>query len=439
MRLSAQLPAVSEYRKQWAVNEVIDKHFVTHRNRNYCLECGGKFMPSDAPMVHAILNPECPDCGAKNLEQYRHYGQHNEHWTYWYVFSTWKGYQVVRVMLTYKWMKKKKKAEYLHREVMQHWIREDGEYDSLTLKSQGMGGYYDSWINSPDNRLEPRTDSRPHRWRCSITPKHVAPYPQIIDTIRRNGYTGDSMGEPAHIVFSSLLSDPKSETLLKAGQKALFAYSVRRNITPYWDSIRIALRNDYLIEDGSLWTDYIDLLSHFGKDLRNAHYVCPDDLKSAHDHYMEKKQRIERKERLQARLARIHEEQQAYEQAKEHFFDLIFTDGDLIIEPFRHVQQFYEVGDQHHHCIYTNGYYKKDHLLMFMALRSGELIETISYDLNRMRITQARGHSNKHTDDHDQILDLMKSSEQEIIQRINLTNIDQMNREEEQSLHRMVA
>ena len=31
------------------------------------------------------------------------------------------------------------------------------------------------------------------------------------------------------------------------------------------------------------WFDYLDLLGDEGKDLRNAHYVCPDNLNSAHD------------------------------------------------------------------------------------------------------------------------------------------------------------
>lgn len=48
-----------------------------------------------------------------------------------------------------------------------------------------------------------------------------------------------------------------------------------------------------------MWFDYLDLLGDEGKDLRNAHYVCPDNLNSAHDFYMERKRRKEEKERRQ--------------------------------------------------------------------------------------------------------------------------------------------
>ena len=32
-----------------------------------------------------------------------------------------------------------------------------------------------------------------------------------------------------------------------------------------------------------IWTDYLRMLDRCGKDLHNAHYVCPADLKAEHD------------------------------------------------------------------------------------------------------------------------------------------------------------
>jgi hypothetical protein len=79
-------------------------------------------------------------------------------------------------------------------------------------------------------------------------------------------------------LFRTLLSDSRAETLLKAGQTSLlefFAGNGFNRIDNYWASIRICIRNAYIVEDVSLWRDYIDLLRFFGKDLHNAQYVCP--------------------------------------------------------------------------------------------------------------------------------------------------------------------
>lgn len=39
-----------------------------------------------------------------------------------------------------------------------------------------------------------------------------------------------------------------------------------------------------------MWFDYLKLLEHYRKDLHNAHYVCPKNLKKAHDLYVAEKE-----------------------------------------------------------------------------------------------------------------------------------------------------
>ena len=51
----------------------------------------------------------------------------------------------------------------------------------------------------------------------------------------------------------------------------------------YKPSFNICNRNHYIIKDASMWNDYVGLLLYFHKDVRNAHYVCPKDLKTEHD------------------------------------------------------------------------------------------------------------------------------------------------------------
>ena len=59
--------------------------------------------------------------------------------------------------------------------------------------------------------------------------------------------------------------------------------------------------------DGSIWCDYIDMLRHAGKDIRNAHYVCPANLKEAHDKLVEKRNKENHQEKVHpSRNALIH-------------------------------------------------------------------------------------------------------------------------------------
>ena len=55
-----------------------------------------------------------------------------------------------------------------------------------------------------------------------------------------------------------------------------------------WNSYKIAKRNHYHIGNISLWCDTIRMLRKVGKDIRNAHYICPTDLQTAHDKLVKK-------------------------------------------------------------------------------------------------------------------------------------------------------
>lgn len=55
-------------------------------------------------------------------------------------------------------------------------------------------------------------------------------------------------------------------------------------------------------KDMGIWVDYLRMLDRCGKDLHNAHYVCPADLCVEHDKYQEKvrilRKQEERKEQI---------------------------------------------------------------------------------------------------------------------------------------------
>jgi hypothetical protein len=200
-----------------------------------------------------------------------------------------------------------------------------------------------------------------------------------------------------------------------------------------WNSYKIAMRNKYDISDMVIWCDLVCLLDKLGKDLRNPHFVCPPDLKAAHDRYMEKRQAILEREREQQRilqeaerLERERKKLEDMEKDKENyirknavFFNLALTDGLLVIKVLQSVDEFLEEGKAMHHCVYTNEYYNRDNTLILSARIDGKRIETVELSLDTFKVVQSRGVCNSNTEYHDRIINLVESNAELIRQRMN--------------------
>ena len=65
------------------------------------------------------------------------------------------------------------------------------------------------------------------------------------------------------------------------------------------------------------------MLRFFGKDLHNAHFVCPADLPAAHDLYMAKKRRHMQMERRQEERRKALEQEASFVEAKGRFFGVV--------------------------------------------------------------------------------------------------------------------
>lgn len=262
-----------------------------------------------------------------------------------------------------------------------------------------------------------RNDNEAYR-HISYSP--IYPKFKVTDTLRRNGFEDNFHNIVPTELIPALLSDSRVETLLKSGQIPLlkfFMHNGRRSIDSYWASIRICLRNGYHIEDGSLWCDMVDMLNQLGKDIHNAKYVCPTDLRAAHDHYQTKHRARQERENIIKKRKEAMEAEQAYKQLKAKFFGIEFTDGIIRIHVLESVQEHLEEGTVMHHCVYDAHYYSKPQSLIFSATKDGERIETIEVSLETMKVVQSRGVCNKNTEYHEQILALMQKNMRMIEQR----------------------
>ena len=181
-----------------------------------------------------------------------------------------------------------------------------------------------------------------------------------------------------------------------------------------------------------MWCDLVYLLEKLGKDLRNPHFICPTDLKAAHDLYMEKRQaqlerereqqriamEAERLERERKRLEDMVKEKDEYIRKKAAFLNLVLTDGLIIVKVLQSVDEFYEEGKAMHHCVYTNAYYNDENSLILSARIDGERIETVEVDLQTLKVVQSRGVCNSNTEYHDRIIKLVEDNAEQIRQRM---------------------
>jgi len=410
--LSKKMSPITKIQKKWAF-----QHCIEHIGRKTakgiitCLECGHVWK-GNGHLADTLLGAECPNCSA-NLKITSTRNLVFRQSAYFCVITAKENFQVLRFFHIRYFAKTGNKAQYKISEVVQRWIASNGKYATISrLRPQSYCD--DSWTY--DSRLEIRTE-RDHHY---IVPSQVYPRQRLIPELKRSGYRGEYYGINPHDLFCTLLSDSRAETLLKAGQtKVLKFYSGKyfNKINNYWASIKICIRNHYHIKDVSLWRDYIDLLRFFGKDLHNAKYVCPEDLKAEHDKYVRKKQEHQERERMEVNKQKVHKDEQMFKEMKSRFFGIQFTDGIIQVRVLESVEEIMKEGKIMHHCVFTNGYHLKPDSLILSACVNGQRIETLEFSLSKMEVVQSRGICNKNTEYHKQIIELVNKNRRQIQKR----------------------
>lgn len=330
---------------------------------------------------------------------------------YFSVLQTCAGYQVVRIVIAYKHMKKNFAPTYFCKEVMQHWINPKGEVRTLSLSTNVFSSTIDAWKFYSPLEIKPKDFFRNAKFY--INPCKVYPQIKVLPVLKRNGFKTSVYEIAPHLLFYSLLTDPIAETLLKAKQLNVLQYYLgasRQCVKRNWQAVKTVIRNGYKIADVQIWEDYLELLRYFKKDLSCPAYVCPKNLSEAHDHLLQKKREIIRKKKLQDLRLEIEKAQKRYASDKKRFFGLIFQQKQLTISVIENVKDFMQEGDDLHHCVFTNEYYDRKDSLILSAKIAEQSVETIEISLSRMEILQCRGMKNKPSKHHEKILNLLSQN-----------------------------
>ena len=398
-----RLQPIKDKAVAWAFHHTL-KHYAfrSPKGLTTCLDCGHQWYEKGDKKCR------CPKCRAE-LELHDTLCRKAMDRQYCSVLEVQDGMQVQRVFLLTAQYRKGKRPDYWIRETVRYWLDETGK-SAVTGLRRTLGRYQDCFAWSD---IELRNDSNVYQYiaDCDVYPRYTA-----IPRLRRNGLKGGFGGIAPQKLMKALLSDCRVETLMKAGRKAHLRYFVEhpRRLDECWSAYRIVLRNNYHITDIGIWADYIHMLVACGKDIHNAHYVCPSDLQAAHDCYQEKTRIVRERERLEENKRKALAHEQEFRNMKGKFFGLQFTDGTIVVSVLDSVLAHYQEGDAMHHCVGRKSYYLNPASLIMSARINGKRVETIELSLTSFKILQSRGLQNKATEYHDRIIALVKKNVKQV-------------------------
>lgn len=419
--LSEKLPAITKAQEEWAKEHVFDHVAYKCKDELWCSECGKMWVDTSNSELGATVladKTECPYCHHQlDVKVSRKQKDHEE--AYMSILQVKGGFQVIRHILCWKNARKGTiLVHYDFTEVVQEWISEDGMRTILAIPmNTGSNG----WIYSTPLSIKSEYGSGCWNYRGDLYAIWGELYPrkELLPELKKRGL-GKRFPDvnPSKLIRDLLKGGNDAELCIKTGQISMLKHMYKTGFSQlrYKPSFNICNRNHYVIKDASLWEDYMSLLAYFGKDLRNAHYVCPKNLKVAHDRLLEKKNAREAKlrqdrDRMKAirKREKLMKDMAGFYKRMEKFFGMKITDGNIVICPLESITQFYQEGKAMHHCVYKLEYYNRPECLILSAKDSdGKRIETIEVNLKTLDIVQSRSVCNGVSKYHDRIVELVR-------------------------------
>ena len=418
-RLSASLPSLTKEQEHEA-QKACGTAWIGAK-KGWCDVCAQEF-------DHDLWNTKkkhtvCPHCGTK-LTIKRSPNKRTETTKYyWHIITTAGDWQVVRTFLCTRiaqrigWYNEgKPNAEFVYMnatEVFQRFFKKGEKSMVMGLAVRGMHYYSDQW------KWDSKWQIRQYKPVYSVW-GWMSKDQQMIPELRQRGLKKMNAECSPYDQIESVFYDEKAEILLKNKADKLFAAFISRNgskVYGHWQTIRVALRHNYKPSDVTMWLDLLDLLRANGKDVHNPHYICPANLKKAHDvqHAIREraleKARIEKAKRDAERLAeKLSEDGKTnleYVEKMGALLGVTVKSGDMVMKPLQSIREFFDEGSELRHCVFTNKYYQHPDCLIIGVRVQGKRTETIEIDTKNWKVVQCRGKHNQPSKYHDRILRLV--------------------------------
>lgn len=432
------LPPLTEAQQKWARSKMAGLGFYVTRGRGgkhsciWCQECGQMdedYLPplAVALKIKGTKTHVCSRCGRK-LEvrdwvprwDHRHEAEHDFNFA---IVTTCEGMQVVRMFNWHQIASMGSDTVNHIYEVYQIWFEPNKGKQVIISKYYTRSWYHFRWHTHSEWKVKSNAPTGGYSYDdvYSLDNKYIYPRAKILPILRRNGWKNKmfNMRTSPISIWRGLLTDPVMEGLAKTGQYNIIDYwfgtgGHRRDKSWWMPIVRICNRHNYIVNDASMWFDYIELLEHFHKDTRNPHYVCPENLKHEHDRLMDKKTRIEKAEELKRQIAQAEKYEKQYKKYRGMFFGICFGNEDIVITVICSVKEMAEEGTMMHHCVYANGYYDhKKHpnsLILSAKDKDGHRLETVELNTKTWKVIQSRALQNGTTKYHDEIVKLVEKN-----------------------------
>ncbi|WP_372934480.1 PcfJ domain-containing protein [Mariniphaga sediminis] len=415
IKRSIQLRKINKKERDWARHHCFEHKGFATKTRVICMDCGESFSPDLIHRKRAV----CPHCKTQLKIDYTRKRTDKQE-AYFTIAEVYSGFQVIRYWEIIIYYKKGEKARVFIWEVLQHWISLENWKYEVVARIHNLNYVCDSWSGEMQIRKEYS------RWQYSrgnkydIYPTKIHPDSIFYEKYKYHGIDYRLRGLTPLEAISFVPKNSRAETLLKAKQYSFLNnyHAGRGGVSRYWSSVKICMRNKYRVKDASMYFDYLDALNFFHKDLRNAHYVCPKNLKKAHDYYVDKRRRAIEKQEEEEKRKKAIENTRTFVQLKQPYFGIAFSKGELNIKVLESIEEYMEEGDKLHHCVFTNEYYLKPDSLVLSARINDEPVETIEVSLDDFSILQARGRNNLPTKHHDKIVELVNKGIPQIRKRL---------------------
>lgn len=165
----------------------------------------------------------------------------------------------------------------------------------------------------------------------------------------------------------------------------------------------------------------VELLKRANKDIHNPKFICPDNVKKAHEQALVWCNRYEEKQRELEDRKRLLDDKRAsdkYKSERMRFIGMVISNGNIEIKVLPTVEDVMNEGNAMHHCVFANEYYKRLDSLLLTAKVNGERVETIEVNLRRYELVQSRGICNNNSEYHNEIISLINDN-MNVIKKFN--------------------
>lgn len=425
-RLSASLPSMNAEQRKDAT-ECCGTAWIGAK-KGWCDVCAQEF-DSESLWKGRKKSNICPVCGARVALKRSPNKRKNYERYYFNIVTTAEGWQVVRTFLCTRTARRVEMygteilnhsdVQFDYTEVFQRFFKPDTVPMIIGLGLRGLRYYADQW--KWDSGWKIRSD----RYTAYDVWGWMARKQDILPELKMRGLKKLSENVSPYNQIQWVFNNYQSEVLLKAGAVKLFEKFVGRDdykVRSHWESIRIVLRHGYhkRVRDWGLWFDMMDALKENGKDIRNPHYICPDNLMKAHDEQFairarrREKARLEKARQEAIRMAEVLSDDgktnKAYAEKMGGVLGVKVKNKDITLIPLRNIRDFFEEGSTLHHCVFSNRYYQRKNCLIIGARVNGARTETIEIDTTEWKIVQCRGKCNHPSKHHTRIVTLMNNN-----------------------------